>query len=215
MFSFEADNVVILQEQKALEAALSTNPKTQKALQKLVREVVLEARRKVVNSIQFDNGDPRNTRQAIRTTVYRKILGGNLNILNSKKSHSGTNGYVAPRKLRTGQRGGNRIPLDPEGRTYKIQHYPPFDRQFIMRFVDSGTKQRFVGFRNAMSSNHNRYLQTKDRWDAGKTRTGNRGAIAARGFFARYGERAMEMAADKLAGLIGTELAATLEKMQK
>ena len=84
-----------------------------------------------------------------------------------------------------------------------------------MRFVDSGTKQRFVGFRNAMKANHNRYLQTKARWDAGENRTGNRGAIAARGFFARYGERAMELAADKLSGLIETELAATLNGMKK
>lgn len=215
MFSFEADNVVILREQKALEAALSMNPKTQKALQKLVREVVLEARRKVVNSIEFDNGDPRNTRQAVRSTVYRKVFGGNLNILDSKKAHGGSNNYTPPRKLRPGQRGGNRIPLDPKGRTYKIQHYPPFDREFIMRFVDSGTRQRFVGFRNAQKSNSKRYLDTKQRWDAGGGRTGNRGAIAARGFFSRYGERAMEMAAEKLAGLIETELAATLDKMKK
>lgn len=212
MFSFEADNVVILEEQKALEAALSTNPKTQKALQKLVREVVLEARRNVVNSIQFDNGDPRNTRQAIRTTVYRKILGGNLNILDPKKAH-GKNSYSTPKTSRGKKRGGNRMARSP--RTQQILDYSGLDREFIMRFVDSGTKQRFVGFRNAMSSNHNRYLQTKDRWDAGENRTGNRGAIAARVFFARYGERAMEMAAERLAVLIETELAATLDKMKK
>ena len=212
MFSFEADNIVILQEQKALEAALSTNPKTHKALQKLVREVVLEARRNVVNSIQFDNGDPRNTRQAIRTTVYRKILGGNINILNSKKKH-GKNSYQTPKTSRGNKRGGNRMARSV--RTQQILDYSGLDREFIMRFVDSGTKQRFVGFRNAMSSNHNRYLQTKDRWDAGKTGTANRGAIAARGFFSRYGERAMEIAADKLAVLIETELAATLDKMKK
>ena len=212
MFSFEADNVVILQEQKALEAALSTNPKTQKALQKLVREVVLEARRNVVNNIKFDNGDPRGTRQAVRSTVYRKILGGNINILNPKKTH-GKNSYCTPKTSRGTKRGGNRMVRSP--RTQQILDYSGLDREFIMRFVDSGTKQRFVGFRNAMSSNHNRYLQTKDRWDAGVNRTGNRGAIAARGFFARYGERAMELAADRLAGLIETELAATLDKMQK
>lgn len=212
MFSFEADNVVILQQQKVLEAALSTNPNTKKALQKLVREVVLEARRNVVNSIKFENGDPRNTRQSVRTTVYRKILGGNINILNSKKTH-GKNSYLTPKTSRGKKRGGNRMARSK--RTQKILDYSPFDREFIMRFVDSGTKQRFVGFRNAMKANHNRYLQTKDRWDAGKTRTGNRGAIAARGFFARYGERAMELAADRLAGLIETELAATLDKMKK
>jgi len=212
MFSFEADNLVILQEQKALEAALSTNPKTQKALQKLVREVVLEARRAVVNSINFDNGDPRNTRQSVRTTVYRKILGGNINILNSKKTH-GKNSYRTQKTSRGKKRGGNRMARST--RTQQILDYSPFDREFIMRFVDSGTKQRFVGFRNAMSSNHNRYLQAKDRWDAGENRTGNRGAIAARGFFARYGERAMEMAAERLAVLIETELASTLDKMKK
>lgn len=212
MFSFEADNVVILQEQKALEAALSTNPKTQKALQKLVREVVLEARRNVVNSIKFDNGDPRGTRQAVRSTVYRKILGGNINILNSKKTH-GKNSYITPKTSRGKKRGGNRMARSP--RTQQILDYSGLDRAFIMRFVDSGTKQRFVGFRNAMSSNHNRYLQTKARWDAGGNRTGNRGAIAARGFFTRYGERAMELAADRLAELIEKELAATLDKMKK
>jgi hypothetical protein len=172
----------------------------------------LEARRAVVNSINFDNGDPRGTRQSVRTTVYRKILGGNINILNSKKTH-GKNSYRTQKTSRGKKRGGNRMARSP--RTQQILDYSPFDREFIMRFVDSGTKQRFVGFRNAMSSNHNRYLQTKDRWDAGENRTGNRGAIAARGFFARYGERAMEMAAERLAVLIETELASTLDKMKK
>lgn len=209
MFSFEADNLVILKEQKALEAALSTNPKTQKALRKLVREVVLEARRKVVNSIKFNNGDPRNARQSVHTLVYRKVLGGNLNILNKKNKH-GKNGYVAPRKLRPKQRGGNRM---EQGKRTK-QVLEAADRDFILRFVDSGTKQRFVGFRNAMSSNHNRYLQTKDRWDAGETRTGNRGAIAARRFFARFGNRAMEFAAERLSVLIEEELAETMNKMK-
>jgi hypothetical protein len=36
MFQFELDNAVVLHQQKVLEAALSTNPKTQKTLQKLI-----------------------------------------------------------------------------------------------------------------------------------------------------------------------------------
>lgn len=91
-------------------------------------------------------------------------------------------------------------------RTQQILNYSGLDREFIMRFVDSGTKQRFVGFRNAMSSNKNRYLETKRSYDAGGTRTGNRGHIDARGFFQRYGERALEIAADKLANLIESEM---------
>ena len=87
MFRFEADNTVFIEDQKTLEAALSTNPKTQTALRALVRQCILEARREVAMSIKFANGDPRNTRQAVRSTVYRKVFGGNLNILNSKKKH--------------------------------------------------------------------------------------------------------------------------------
>lgn len=209
MFKWEADNAVFIQEQKTLEAAMTTDPKVKKALQQLVRQVILQARRDVVRSIEFTNGDPRNTRQAVRTTVYRKVFGGNINILNSKKAH-GTNSYEPPRKLRPEKRGGNRMARSP--RTQQIMSYSGLDREFIMRFVDSGTKQRFVGFRNAQKSNSRRYLDTKQRWDLGGNRTGNRGSIAARGFFARYGERALEIAADKLATLIDTELTNILDK---
>ena len=209
MFRFEADNAVFIEDQRTLEAALSTNPKTKEALQGLVRKCILEARHSVAMSIKFANGDPRNTRQAIRSTVYRKVFGGNLNILDSKKKH-GKNAYQTPKTNRGNLRGGNRMARSP--RTQQILDYAPFDREFIMRFVDSGTKQRFVGFRNAQKSNSRRYLDTKQRWDAGGGRTGNRGAIAARGFFQRYGERALEIAADKLAALIESELSNTLEK---
>lgn len=211
MFRFEADNAVFIENQRTLEAALSTNPKTKEALQGLVRKCIFEARRQVAMSIKFANGDPRNTRQAIRSTVYRKVFGGNLNILDPKKAH-GKNAYQTPQTNRGHLRGGNRMARSP--RTQQILDYSGLDREFIMRFVDSGTRQRFVGFRNAQKSNSRRYLETKQRWDAGGGRTGNRGAIAARGFFARYGERALEIAADKLATLIESELKNTLEKKQ-
>lgn len=207
MFKFEVDNVVFIEDQRTLEAAMSTDQKTQKALQALVRKCILEARHAVAISIKFGNGDPRNTRQAIRSTVYRKVLGGNINILDSKKKH-GKNAYQTPKTSRGHLRGGNRMARSL--RTQQILDYSPFDRAFILRFVDSGTKQRFVGFRNAQKSNSKRYLDTKQRWDAGGGRTGNRGAIAARGFFARYGENAMNIAADRLAELIEKELENTL-----
>lgn len=209
MFKWEADSAVFIEDRRTLEAALTTDPKVKKALQQLVRQVILEARQSVVNSIKFENGDPRNTRQAVRTSVYRKVFGGNINILDPKKSH-GSNSYEPPRKLRLGQRGGNRMARSQ--RTQQIMSYSGMDRGFIMRFVDSGTKQRFVGFRNAMSSMKNLYSATKNRWDAGGNRTGNRGRIASRGFFARYGERAMEIAAEKLSTLIETELSNMLDK---
>lgn len=209
MFRWEVDNTVFIEDQRTLEAAMSTNPQTQKALQALVRQCILEARRAVIMNIKFGNGDPNDSRRAIRSTVYRKVLGGNLNILNSKKAH-GTNPHQTPRHSQGRKRGGNRMPRGE--RTQQILNYAPLDRGFILRFVDSGTKQRFVGFRNERKANRNRYIETKQRWDAGGTHTGNRGAIAARGFFQRYGENAMHYAAERLAEMIEKELGNTLDK---
>jgi len=210
MFGFEFDGIALTKQKDLLEAALATNPKTREVVQKLVRKALLQARREVAASIKFANGDPRNTRQSIRTSVYRKVLGGNMNILDPKKSKGGKNSYVAPRKLRPGQRGGNRRKRSP--RTQQILNYPPFDREFILRFVNSGTRQRFVGFRNAQKSNRTRYMSVKDRYDAGEGRTGNRGSIIGRDFFSTYGEAALERAAERLSEMIETEITKLLNE---
>ena len=47
MFGLEIENSVVLEQKKILEQALSTNPRTQKALQKLIRRVIMDAREKV------------------------------------------------------------------------------------------------------------------------------------------------------------------------
>lgn len=210
MFKWEIDNTVWIEDQRTLEAAMSTDPKMQKMLREFVRKSILEARRAVAMNIKFANGDPRNTRQAINMSVYRKVLGGNINILNSRKKSGGKNAYQAPKPPKRFGRGGNRMARSP--RTQQILDYPPFDREFILRFVDSGTKQRFVGFRNERKANRSRYLDTRQRWAAGGGKTGNRGAIASRGFFSRYGDNAMRMAAEKLAQLIETEMKDILNK---
>lgn len=210
MFKWEIDNTVWIEDQRTLEAAMSTDPKMQKMLREFVRQSILEARRAVAMNIKFANGDPRNTRQAINMSVYRKVLGGNINILNSRKKGGGKNSYQAPKPPKRFGRGGNRMARSP--RTQQILDYPPFDREFILRFVDSGTKQRFVGFRNERRANRSRYLDTRQRWAAGGGKTGNRGAIASRGFFSRYGDNAMRMAAEKLAQLIETEMKDILNK---
>ena len=193
---------------------MSTDPKVQKTLREFVRQSILEARRAVANSIRFANGDPRNTRQAINMSVYRKVLGGNINILepsNGKSKRSrGINAYRTPRAAKRFGRGGNRMARSP--RTQQILNYPPFEREFILFWLNSGTRQRFVGFRNERKANKNRYIETRQRWAAGGNRTGNRGAIAARDFFGRLGDNAMRMAADRLAQLIETELNDILNK---
>lgn len=192
MVSLDVNDEVILEQQKVLEAALSTNPKTQKALQKLIRQALMGVRPELVSAARGAMGsDPRGAAQGIRLSVYKKILGGNVNILNMRRKAGSPTSYEPPRKLRPHQRGGNRVPRGE--RTYKVMHYGPHDRQWILRFINSGTSDRMAGSRGGRLS-------------------GNRGSIAARNFFSGAGERALTKAADNLATLIDTELEAMLNK---
>ena len=191
MISVEFDDSIILEQQRVLEAALSTNPKTQKALQKLIRKALMDVRPELVAAARGAMGsDPRGAANGIRLSVYKKILGGNANILNSRKAGKPST-YEPPRKLKPHQRGGNRVPRGE--RTNKVMHYGPHDRQWILRFLNSGTSNRMAGSRGGRLS-------------------GNRGSIAARNFFGRAGSSALTKAAENLATLIDTELETMLNK---
>ena len=192
MITLEVDSTVILDQQRALEAALSTNPKTQKALQKLIRQALMDVRPELVSAARGAMGsDPRGAAQGIRLSVYKKILGGNVNILNMRRKAGAPTGYEPPRKLKPHQRGGNRVPRG--ARTDTVMHYGPHDRQWILRFINSGTSDRMAGSRGGHLS-------------------GNRGNIAPRNFFRGAGERALTKAANNLATLIDNELEAMLNK---
>lgn len=185
MISVDVNTVAIVEQKQILEQALSTNPNTQKALQKLIRRVIKEARAETASKIKFKNGDPHHAAQSIRTTVYKKILGANINIYNSRKAHGAVN-YTPPRKQRPPHaRGGNRIKRSAE--TQRMLNYGPLDRGFILRWVNSGT-------------------------DGRTSRYGNRKKISARNFFRTNGESAMIKATDNLANLIDTELENILNK---
>jgi hypothetical protein len=199
------DDTIISNQEQNLKAAMSTDPKMREVIQKHIREALFAARREIMNNIKFQNGDPRETAMAIRTSVYDKILGGNINILNGKKAH-GSISYEPPRKGTSG-RGGNRRKRSP--RTQQIMSYSPLDRQFILRFVNSGTKTRVIGFRNTLRSNKSRYNSIVSRVHSGdKTRTGNRGAIAPRNWFMSSAESSLGTAAQNIAELIAIEAAA-------
>jgi hypothetical protein len=202
MIGLEVNDAVIVEQRKVLEQALSTNPKTQKALQKLIRRVIMEARAKVSSAASDKiKNDPRGAAQAVRTSVYKKILGANINIFNSRKAH-GQNRYEPPRKGVSG-RGGNRRTRSP--RTSQIMGYAPLDRGFILRWINDGTP----GARNIEFTPNDR--RKVDKWNK-HPNTGNRGNIAARNFFKGAGERALVQAADALANLIDTELETIMNK---
>ena len=192
MIELELNDSVIVEQRKVLEQALSTNPKTQKALQKLIQQVLKEAREQVVNATRGALAtDPRGAAESIRRITYKKILGANLNILNMKRKAGSTTNYEPPRKLKPHQRGGNRVLRG--SRTNTVMHYGPHDRAWILRIVNSGTTERTAGTRGGRLS-------------------GNRGAIAARNFFGSAATNALSRAADNLANLIDTELMAMLNK---
>lgn len=192
MFGLEVNDSVVVEQRKVLEQALSTNPKTQKALQKLIQHVLKEAREQVINATRGAlAADPRGAAESIRRITYKKILGANLNILNMKRKAGSTTNYEPPRKLKPHQRGGNRVLRG--SRTNTVMHYGPHDRAWILRIVNSGTTERTAGTRGGRLS-------------------GNRGAIAARNFFGSAATNALSRAADNLANLIDTELMAMLNK---
>ena len=203
MVSLEVNDAVVLEQKQVLEQALSTNPKTQKALQKLIRQVIVEARATVVKAAEraMDN-DPRHAARAVRTAVYKKILGANINIYNSRKAHGSTS-YEPPRN--PSPRGGNRRARS--GRTAQIMGYDALDRGFILRWVNAGmtrTNPRSIKFTPDES-------RKVDKWNK-HPNTGNRGAIAPRNFFRNAGEPALVKAVDALANLIDTELENILNK---
>lgn len=189
-------NDIVLGQQAVLEQALSTNKATQKALQKLIRAAILEARAEVVNNIRFANGDPRGAARSVRTSVYRKVLGANINIYNSRKAGTPIS-YEPPRKGVSG-RGGNRRQRNAV--TRRIMTYGPESRGFILRFVNSGTDDRVINF----TPNDKRKYKNAN--------TGNRGNIEPRNFFKNLAGPALTKAVDSLATMIDTELEAIINK---
>ena len=166
--------------------------KTQTALRKLINKVLKEAREKTVKNVRFKS-DPRAARESIRRTTYKKILGANLNIYNSRKAGKPTS-YEPPRKLKPHQRGGNRVPRGQ--RTNTVMHYGPHDRGWILRIVNSGTGERTAGTKSGRLG-------------------GNRGSISSRNFFRGAAESTLVQAADNLANLIDTELTNLLNKTKQ
>ena len=154
--------------QEALTKLQTDNPRTRRELQAIIRKAIAEARKNIVKDAQsaLDN-DPRHAYKAVRNSVYKQILGGQVNIISSRKRGAATQ-YQRPRELREGQRGGNR--RQRSKRTMQIESYEGKDRGFILRFQNAGTVER-------------------------ETRYGKRGAIRARNWFGLSSTYQIEAAA--------------------
>ena len=201
------DDTIISNVADNIQAAMTTDPKMRKAIQQHIREAIWEARKEMINSVSFANGDPRQSLRAIRNSVYEKILGGQINIKKARSDHGGGNSYTPPRKLVPGQRGGNRRPRSE--RTEQINRGSPLDRGWILNILNKGTKTRFIGFRNTGKGNRDRYNARVTRISRGYTaRTGNRGSIAPRNWFMPAAESALSKAMERISEMVTIEAAA-------
>ena len=207
--NFDVEGFV--EQRKELDKLLMSNPAMEKKVQGLIRKV-LGAVRKSVGQAARDKmeSDPRKAYLAVRSAVYKRILGGNVNILRKKRATAGSSSYTPTRTLRTGQRGGNRR-LRSE-RTKNLESYYGSDRGFILRFLNQGTNERIINFTTDENrENVHRGSRGGNLRKYGKTiNTGRRGRIAARNWFGQRSQKEMEHAAETLTQYIDQLIKETL-----
>ena len=199
--AFEIDGFI--EQKKELEALLMSNPAMEKKVQGLIRKVLTVARREIgMDATKVIKNDPRKAYQAVKTTVYRQILGGNVSLYPKKRASALKSDYEPERTLQEGQRGGNRRRRNQ--RTINLQSYMGSDRGFVLRFLEAGVNNRTINFksdparekvkRGSRGGNIQKYGRTIN--------TGRRGNIAPRNFFGNSSQKAMQKAAEQLTELI-------------
>jgi hypothetical protein len=186
----ELNEQLVDQQNRAFGRLMATDKETRKRIQKIIREELKDAAKRLREDATYElKEDPRKAFRAVKSSVYRRILGGNVSILNPRRAGARYQ-LIRNRKLDINphQHGGNRRARS--ARTEQVDSYFGKDRAFILRFVSSGTAER-------------------------KTRYGNRGSIAARNWFQNMAPREMDLAAGNLAEVIEEELAEAYKEIIK
>lgn len=178
--------------EEAVARLRTDNPGFEKRLRGAIRKIMGEARKSLSGSaaagLQMQS-DPRHAYKAVRYAVYKKLFGGQVNILQSRKAGSETT-FKMPRTLRPKQRGGNRR----KRVSRSLEIYEGKDRGFILRWLNQGTVERAVPFKE------NSRRKT-DRWNH-HPNSGNRGSIAARNWFGNASLQELQDAAGKMQDII-------------
>ena len=182
--------------EKKIKEIETTNPGFEKRLRGVIRKVLGEARAKLskdaTSGLQMKS-DPRKAYKAVRYAVYKRLFGGQVNILQSRKA--GAMNLYEPPKKGLPKRGGNRVLRSK--RTTDIMSYQGKDRGFILRFLNQGTGDR------AIHQMGNRALRTGSvSILATKSLGGNRGSITARNWFGSASQRELENVAGHLQDII-------------
>ena len=188
----------LAEQRKRLEQLLTDNPDMKRRLQGCIRKILLEARANLSKEAQSGlemQADPRRAYKAIRSAVYRRILGGQVNILSPRRAAAGgKSSYEPPRN--PSKRGGNR--RTRSDRTKDMMKYEGSQRGFVLRFLNQGTQQRYAGYGRNGNNARQREIYLKHHADG----RGNRGSITARNWFGPKSTQELNAAADDFQQLI-------------
>jgi hypothetical protein len=184
---------------KILKRLMTDDPTMRKRINDVIREVLKEARRRISEKAQsVVKNDPRKAYKAVRSAVYKRILGGQVNILQKRKAGAPGN-YRKPLKGLP-KRGGNR--WGRSQRTKDLEGYEGMDRGFVLRFLNAGTDDREIrsytdrtGTRHSLGTARSQDRRTH-------ALTGNRGQIAPRNWFGGASHAALEEVSAKMQTLI-------------
>lgn len=174
---------ITVQNNVRLERLLSTDPTMEQYMRTAIDYVLQQARKDVVSEVSSVlKSDPRKAARAVRRSLYKQILGGNINILRKRKASE-------PKS----------VPPSTRGRLASTTRYMGYfgaDRGFILRFVNAGTDDRL-----ATHMNGRRILRTSRTGNRVyiSDKIGNRGSIPGTNFFGPSSKAAMEEAAVLLA----------------
>lgn len=102
-----------------------------------VRNSISRVRRAVTGSLNFKS-DPRMMRRAVQQTVYKRVIGGNVNILDPRKREHKT---ITVRYAKGGKTGKPRN-RSVSQRTQLINSYYGKDRAFLLRMINTGKNMR-------------------------------------------------------------------------
>lgn len=175
----EIDEASFRQVNEALARLMVTHPDTKKRIKKMLQAEAKKVRKNISKDVHTNMpNDPRRAYTAVKRSLYRRVLGFNVSILNPRRgSVKAMSIWRPPRKLdeNPNQRGGNRRPRS--SRTNQVDGYMNSFRAFVLRFNNSGTADR-------------------------ETRFGNRGAIRTRRVFETSASFQMEGAMNEISQMI-------------
>jgi len=128
------------QAEKCLTYLETRNVMKKGTITKQVRQSIGKVRRAVVQNLHFTS-DPRQMRRAVQSTVYKRVIGGNVNILDPRKREGKS---VTIRYARGGKSGRPRNRKVSQ-RTRQIDSYYGRDRAFLLRMINKGKNMRGHG----------------------------------------------------------------------